>query len=187
MFFEDRIALLTTLALVEFVLLWAWARWRTRRTRQLASGGFVAACLLLAAQSLVLTDREKIITVCKEMACAIEEGDVDGVGEHIAQEFVVGSIDRETLLAALRRILAQVRVEDPRLRRFEVTVGGGRGHADFHARCRLVTPDAVESALLTGWRLTFEHIDDRWQVVEIAPVPTAMFPYRTLVDVLRAR
>ena len=187
MLFESRIALLTTLALVEFVLLWAWARWRTRRTRQLALGGFVVACLLLVIQTLVVTDRERIITICREMACAIEDGDVDGVGKHVAQTFAADSIDREALLASLTRILTQVCVEDPRLTRFEVTVDGARGGADFHARCRLVTPDAIEFARPTRWRLTFERVDGRWQVVEITPVPTAVFPYRTLADVLRAR
>ena len=184
---ENRIALLTVVAFAEFWLLWAWARWRTRRTRRLALGGLVVGCLLLIAQTLVVTDREKISSVCREMACAIEEGDVQGVGEHIAEEFAVDSIDREALLASLARILTQVRVEEPRLSGFDVSVDGDQAHANFQARCRLVSSEFFEGGRPSRWELTFLWLGDRWRVIAIRPVPTPTFPYRTLREVIRAR
>ncbi|MFH0980090.1 MAG: hypothetical protein V2A79_00940 [Planctomycetota bacterium] len=184
--FESRLALLALLFLVEFVLLWIWARWRTRRSRRLALGGLVAGGLLLALQPLVVTDRERIIAVCKEMAYAIEDRQIDRVGRHIASEFEVGSIDREALLGSLTRVLARVHVEKPRLSGFRVSVAGLEARATFQARCRVANSEFVQEGMLSGWELTFRKVDNRWQVIAIKPLPTPMFPHHSLDQVLHA-
>jgi len=187
LFLENRIALFVLVVFVEFWLLWAWARWRTRRTGRLALGGLIVGVLLLVLQTLVVTDREEIIVVCQGISRTIEDGDVDGFGEYIAVEFAVGSIDRDTLLASLTRILTQVRVEEPRLSGFDISVDGDQARADFQAGCRLVTSRFFEGRMLSRWELTFLRFGDRWRVIAIQPVPTPTFPYRTLPEVIGAR
>ncbi len=185
--FESRIALLTALGLVEFVLLWIWARRRTRRTRRRAGVGLVVAGLLLSVQALVVTDREKIMAICREMACAVEEGAVDQVGRHVASDFAAGGVDRAGLLAGLTRMLTHVHIEEPRLSDFEVLVTGNEAQVTFQARCRVASAELVEGGIISRWELTFRRVGDRWQVVAIQPLPTLGFPFQNLGEVLRVR
>lgn len=186
MFLESRIALLVLAAFVEFWLLWAWARRRTRRTRRLALGGLLAAPLLVVVQALVVTERERIVAVCHKLARAVEAGDVDGFGAHIADGFADGSIDRDRLLASLTRALARVRVEEARLSGFKLSVDGARGQVDFQAGCRLVAADFIDGRVLSRWKLSFVLLGGEWRVIAIQPVPTPTFPYQSLRETLGA-
>jgi hypothetical protein len=183
--FENRIALIVALGLVEFALLWIWARYRTRGARRAAWAGLVIGGLLLLMQTWVVTDREHLIRICREMATAVEEGDVDGVGRHVAKEFASGALNRGDLLDGLGRLLERLRIEEPWLWDFEVEVSRPDGSVSFHALCRIVTADLIEGGQKSRWRLAFRRVGDQWRVVDITPIPTTTFRFRSLDEILR--
>lgn len=184
--FERPLLLIGLLAIVEFILLWLWARQPTARARWAALAGLALAPVLLWVQAMVVTDRERITAVCRKMADAMEAGDVAALGRHVAPLFAVGDVGRTDLLESLTRVLSRIRVEEPRLSDFEVSVERDRARASFQAACRLVTQSAIESGMVSRWELSFREIDARWQVVEIKPLPTPWFPFRSLQELLRA-
>ncbi|MCP4592958.1 MAG: hypothetical protein GY842_19655 [bacterium] len=184
---ENRIALLALLAVLEFVLLWAWARRRTRRWRMAVYASFALGPLLLMVQAMVVTDREAIIALCRELAWAAEDGDVASIGGQISPGFAEGSMDRAEFLAALEGVLTRVKVEDPRLTRFEVSCAAGRGRVVFDARARLVSSEYIEAVRQSRWELTLERTGDGWRVVAMQPRPTPFFPFSSLAEVLRQR
>lgn len=184
--FERPLLLIAVLAAVQFALTWHWARSRTRRASRVALTALILFPLLLALQAWVVTDRERVTAVCREMADAMDAGEVARVGSHVSPTFAVGTMDRPALLEALEGVLTRVKVEEPRLTDFEVTTDGDQARATFAASCRLVTAGAIESGMLSRWELTFRRIDRRWQVVEIRPIPTPWLPHRSLDEVIRA-
>ena len=182
--FENRIALLVVLGLAEFVVLWVWARWRTRCTRNAVLAGLVLSILLLIVQTVVVTDRERIITLCNSLAAAVENGKIATVAEHLAPDFRSDGVDRDRLLAELTRLLTRVHVEETQLSNFRVSFADGQTRAEFDATCRVMAGGYVEGGVGTSWRLTLRRTNETWQVLAIELVPTPFFPFRTLADAL---
>jgi hypothetical protein len=182
--FENRIALLVMLGLTEFVVLWVWARWRTRRTRNAVFAGLVLSIVLLVVQTVVVTDRERIIALCNSLAAAVENGKIAAVAEHLAPDFRSDGVDRDRLLADLTRLLTRVHVEETQLSNFRVSFADGQAHAEFDAACRVMAGGYVEGGVGTSWRLTLRQTNETWQVLAIELVPTPFFPFSTLGDAL---
>jgi hypothetical protein len=153
--------------------------------------GFVVFPLLILLQALVVTDRERLVSICQAVARAVQHGDVAGVAEYVSPQFTNEdsrggrSIDKALLIETLEQLLSRYDVEEPRLRQFEVEVDGAEAVVCFSASCRIITPDQIIAPMGSAWELTFARSEGRWRVIDIRPRPTPLFPYERLSDIPR--
>lgn len=179
------------LAVAQFVLIAVWSRRRTPRARRAVWGGFVVFPLLVLLQALVVTDRERLMGICHDLADAVRRADVDAFGEHISPRFQSdpgpGDVawDKAALLERFESASSTYRIEEPRLRTFEIQVDGARAAVCFAATCRIVTAEQIIARRPSNWELIFERQASGWRVTNIRPRPSRLFPYRRLHDLPR--
>ena len=182
--------LIPVLAAVLFLLIAVWSRRRTPRARRAVWGGFVVFPLLVLLQALVVTDRERLIGICHDLANAVRRADVNAFGEHISPLFQSdpgpGSVtwDKAVLLERFESAKSTYRIEEPRLRTFEIRVDGARAVVRFAATCRIVTAEQIITRHLSNWELIFERQTGGWRITNIRPRSSRLFPYRRLHDLL---
>jgi len=189
--FERPLLLVPLLVVVQFVLIVIWSRRRTPRARRAVLAGFFVAPLLVVLQSAVVTDRERLTRACVALADACRRGDVPGFGRYVSPSFAAAAgpgqdpFTRSSLLEWLEHTLIAYRVEEPRLRAFEITCEGPHAVVRFEASCRVVTDRDIAPGILSRWELHFELRDGQWLVTDIRPLPSRWFPFRRLADLPR--
>ncbi|NOT00060.1 MAG: nuclear transport factor 2 family protein [Phycisphaerales bacterium] len=187
--FENPYALIPVLLVVDLFTIWFWSRRRTRRTARTAVGALVASVVLAGLQSIVVTDRERVVGVCRAMATAAGRGDVDAFADLISGEFDVPMPEgrpfgKAELVEAFRRGFARWNVEEERVADFDVTVADGRAHASFTVGCRLISDDVMLRRHVSRWRVDLVQANGDWFVTGVTPVRTPVFPFDSLGDVV---
>lgn len=183
---EHPVLLAVCWLVVEIILLAVWSSRRTRATRNAALIGLAALPVLEAVNLLVVTPREQVISICHEMATAIERNDVDSLARYVDTEFSAVDLDRQAFLDAVSRTLSRFRVEEPYLHQFAVTISkGDTAVAEFNASCYVVARGVRQQRLLSRWRVMLRRRGDPWRMITVDALPTAMSPIRNLRDVLR--
>jgi hypothetical protein len=176
--FESPILLLPLVLIVLFILIVRWSRRRDRGSARAMTIGFIAAAMLLALPGLVVTRREQIIAECRELARAVDDGDVAAIDARLAEDFRIGDLDRAAVVGRLTDTLTRFRVDDPRLRRFEVSFPTpNTAVATFAASARVRSAESLYDRLPSRWRLTFRETEG-WKVarLESLPVPPLNLP-----------
>jgi hypothetical protein len=185
--FEKPLYLAPVLVVVQFVLVRRWVQRRTVRSRRAVLIGFVVIPLLLVVQAVVETDRERIISLCRELAVAAEDGDVVTIGGQVADRFQTEGVGRDEFLSLTARALAAVHPENAKLTGFDVTfTDGRRATVRFRAVVYVYYADAMRSRRLSKWELRFERVSGRWQVVFLSPRRDVGFPFDSLRELLSA-
>ncbi len=185
-FLEDVWKLAVLLGVMQFCLvcLWSWTR-----SRQVAIANWVVLSLipvLLSLSVFVTTPAEKIIETCRRVAAAIDDGDMPTIGAHVATDFQAGDFDRDALLEKVESALTRVRVDNPRLRSFEVSLASPMlAEVVFRASCRVRTPDLSQNGLPSKWRIRFRRDGNAWQMTAIESLPVPPMNLRVLGDWLR--
>lgn len=183
MFLENAGYLLAVLLAIQCagVLLWSWRR--TRLAARAVMVGFALFPALVLLNALIITPRERIIHLCRDLANMVDDGDVAAIDSCLAETFRAGKADRSRFLDRLRSRLTDYRVDDPRLRDFEVTFPQpDRAVAVFGARCRVrssakrIAADAFLERLRSRWRLTFRRTAERWLVIGVEALPVPFSP-----------
>ncbi len=184
--FESPLYLMPLLLVGEFVLLRRWATRQTPNARRAVVGGLVVAALLLLMQHLVVTEREKLIGLCNELAAAAVKGDVDGIGGHISDRFAAEGLDRDGFLDYVRRGLTAVEVRSARLSGFEISIEDGRlAKVLFNASARVYgAAEGLGGSRPSRWELHFEKTGDCWRVVFLTPRRLPFFPFDSLRELL---
>ncbi|MHC4065512.1 MAG: hypothetical protein ACYSUI_13585, partial [Planctomycetota bacterium] len=147
--FERPLLLIPVLVAAQFVLIVVWSRRRTRKTRRLVWAGLVAWPVLVILNALVVTDRERLTGICRDLAEAVSRTDAEAFAEHISQRFQSDpgrngtSWDKSALLQRVEGTVKTYRVEEPRLRAFEIDLDGDRATVRFAATCRIVTAHQI--------------------------------------------
>lgn len=86
-FFEDPTYVWITLVFAEIVLAALWYEKRTRGwALSLAAPVLLAGIVTLVAW-LVVTDREQILNVSREIAAAVEDGQAERIPQHLDEDF----------------------------------------------------------------------------------------------------
>ncbi len=184
--FERPFALFALWAGVQTLLLGRWWRRRGRRAARAVWVGLVAIPALMTISIVVVTPRERVIAICRELAGYVDDGDVLGIAGHVAGDFEANGFDRAALLEGVERALARVRVDSPRLRRFEVTFPDqGTGLATFNVTCRVRSVDFQHDLLASRWRITFHGRGAVWRVASIESLPVSPLNFRRLSEWLR--
>lgn len=186
LFFENTVALAGVLAVFVLLLLFRWANRRDRASARALLIALAAAAGLPALSALVVTQREQVIHTCHAMACAVDDGAVAAFGEFLDGSCVVGGLDRASFLDRLEEMLTRFRVDQPRLRGFEITVdSAGRAVAEFTASAQLRSAEGNWDRVPTRWRVSLRRTGERWRVTGIESIPVPPLNLRTTSDWLR--
>lgn len=166
------------------VILWRWHR--TAFWRRCAWGGALVVVGLMALNQAVVTPREQIVHLCRLLAALVEQGDVEGLANHLAEDFDAAGLTRTELIEQAGHTLKRYDVQHAKLRRFNVSVADPRhARATFDAICKVSGPDVLTDWLLTRWEITLRKHGERWQVEHAKVLPTPFSPIRRLRDCLR--
>ena len=142
--------------------------------------------LLITISISVVTPGEQIITICRELAHAVEQADVAGMDRRLDDDFEAVDLNRGAFVDRVERTLTRWHVQDARLYRFSVTFPQPeRGVVEFNTSCFIDALDVTHQRLLSRWRVTFKQSGRAWLVTRIEVVPTPLSPIRDLRDVLR--
>ena len=185
---ESLPALLVAWVAAQFGLICLWSWRRSRGTARAVWIGFGLLPTLAGASILIVTDKERMIRLCHDMARAVEEADVDAIAERLSPELRAGELEREAFLDRLRGELTKHRVNWVELSRFDRTDADGRMNGatlEFDAACDVFTSDAVFERLRTRWRWSFEWAGHGWFVTRMEALPTPFSPIRDLDGLLR--
>jgi hypothetical protein len=171
---------------LQFLLICLWSWQRTPRIRHAVLFGFAVFPVLLAASILVVTDRERVITLCRELALEVERGDAFAIEQHLADDFLAGDLDRDRFADRLQTALERYRVDYPRLRRFDVSFPSETtAIAEFEATARVRSPNTFYGQMLSKWRISFRRHHKDWLITSLEAIPTPLSPIRDLRDWLR--
>lgn len=180
---ESPFLLLAVLVAIQFGLICVWSWRRSPLWRRIVWSGFAAIPTLLLISVLVITTRERIIELCRDLATMAEHGDIARIGRHLADDLEIAGLNRDEFLDRVRQRLSSYRVKDARLRRFEVTRPGEGGvQAVFDAVCSIESADAFLRQMVSRWRVTFRRSGARWEIVDVEALPTPLSPIRDIRD-----
>lgn len=182
---ESRILLLLAWAPLQIAAIAFWSFQRTTLAKRIVWSGFAALPLLMVVSTIVVTQREEVINLCRRLARAVEQADVAAIAHHIAPDFAAAGYDRDAFLDRLDQRLHQVRVQRPRLSSFDVTAADGATIVTFTAAAGVRAPDVPYQYLLTRWRIHLRRAPDTWHITRLEPVPTPTFPIRDLRQFVR--
>ncbi len=184
--FENVWLLLVTLVAIQFTLIAFWSWRRTRRSARAVWAGFAAVPVLLLLSIVVVTPRERIIGLCRDLAVMVDEGNVVAIREHLAEDFEAAGMNRDEFLDRVEQTLTLYHVDDARLRGFDITLSRNvEAVAVFNAVCRVRSVDAFLDRLISRWRLTFSGAGRIWRITRIETIPTPFSPIHDLRDWLR--
>lgn len=149
------------------LVLWRRTGSNGRRTAFLSAVGVSAGLFLL--QTLVVTDREAIIALVRDLAEAVESSELDRIEAAIDDSYRAGGLQRQTVMPAIRARLSHYSVERPRLWNFRVEVRGDEATTRFQCLCDVRTEGALVS-ILSEWSLELVRRQDAWKVRAIEAI-----------------
>ena len=171
--FENLWSLAIAWVMVQFILIAMWSRRRDRLSARIVWGGFAALPLLVILSIMVVTPREQIIRLCRDLAGYVDDGNVAAIEENLASDVDAGGLRRDEFTIRLERTLTYYRVDDPVLRGFEVTLpGADLGVAEFQASANIRSPELIHDWFTSRWRLTCRRSGGEWEVTKIESLPT---------------
>jgi hypothetical protein len=183
---EHPVVLAFCWLVIEGTLVAVWSSRRTRATRRAVLIGLAALPVLEAVSLLVVTQPERVTSICRDMAAAVERDDMEALARHLDAEFSAVDLDRDAFLDAVSRTLAQFEVKEPYLHQFEVLVSPrDAAVAEFNSSCYVVGTGIRRQRLLSRWRVMFRRRGDTWRMITVEALPLPLSPIRNLRDVLR--
>ena len=185
-FFERWWLLCAVLVVVELVCFAVWTRRRTTRAARVTWISLAAVVLLPLVSHLVVTQRERIEKICRDMAHMIDVGDVQSLATHLADDFEAAGLDRDEFLSRVARALSRYRVDHPSLHRMSVTFPrSGEAVAVFDAVCAVRSQQNYLDRLFSRWQVALVQAESGWRVVTIKAIPSPLLPIRNIRDYLR--
>jgi len=179
--FERPITLLVVCAVIESMIARYWARTRSTSASRVAVIGLLATIALPAISVLVVTNRERIEQTCREAGMAVDDGNLNAIGDLLEPSFNSEGIDRDEFLRHAGEILTRYRVDRVHLRNFDVHLSeDAYATATFDATCAVRSADTYADAVPTRWQLHFRRSGDRWLITEVRSIPVPPFFIRTI-------
>ncbi len=184
--FERPIALITICIGGEFLLLWVWSRQRTRWAARATWIGAAVSVVLPGISVSVVTPRERIIQTCRELGRAVDDGDMDALTARMAPGFSSDGWDRNDFVGRMAQTLTRARLDQVRLRHFEVELTNKKlASATFDATCNVRTTDGFVGALPSTWKLLLQNDGGHWVVSGVESIPVPPLRISRLSDWLR--
>lgn len=144
--------------------------------------GLVCA-LLLVIQHLVKTDRERIAESVRAMATAVDEGDVPGLGEYVADEFVDRGLNKTQWLERVRQSLQRWQIDEAGVGGFAIKVEDHTATVSFRATCDWRHGQQQERGIMSFWTLELVEGHGRWLLKKIDSAkigPGGMLDYQNV-------
>lgn len=152
------------------IALWSWRRSRT--WARAVWIGFAALPVLLAASSLVVTDRERIRAVCRDLADAVENSAPEVIERRLADDFESEGLDREAFIRRVRNALDRYKVWNVALHGLNVELlTDDAGKAEFRTTANVRGEGVVYEWFASRWRLGFARRGDGWLVTRVERLP----------------
>lgn len=169
--FGRPVYLLLCWAALQFVLICVWSARRDRLSAHLVWSGFAAIFALQTAALFIETRTERVVAVCRQMAKAVDGGEIAALAPHLHADFSAAGLDKDAFLEAVGGALSRYRVDNPRLRRFAVEFpSDDDALAVFNASCRVRTTRSY-GHIPSRWRARFREDAGRWQLVGVESLP----------------
>ena len=184
--FESPYLLIPASLALQFILIALWSRRRRRWCARLVWLGFAALPLLLLVQHLVVTPREQIITLCRELAEFVEDGDLMAIRARLSPDLDAEGMARDELIDLAERTLTRHHVTNARLSGFDIKFSSDDlAIARFQASCEPVTEEAFMERLRTAWHLRLRRTASGWEVIRIEMLETPFSPLSSLRQLSR--
>lgn len=186
LFLEHSRLLGILLVAFQFMLIVIWSWGRRQAWARAVWIGFCVMPTLVLISVFVVTPRERLIGLCRELAAMVEDSDVTGIGEHLSDGFDAAGMDRWEFIERVEHTLTWYQVDNARLRRFEVVFPDDHeAVVVFDVVCGVRSAEACIDRLPSRWRITFRGDDRLWEVTGIKALPTPLSPIRDMRDWLR--
>ena len=186
-FFERWWLLCGVLVAVELVSFAVWARRRTTRAARMTWITLAAAVALPVISHLVVTRRERIEMLCRDLAHMVDVGDVQSLATRLADDFEAAGLTRDEFLSSVARALSRYRVDHPSLHRMSVTFPrSGEAVAVFDTVCSIRWEQNYLDRLFSRWQVELIQTESGWRVITIEAIPSPLSPIRNLRDFLRS-
>lgn len=184
--FLESVVLLLIVEAVAFAVALAIHRNRmTSCTRKGVYATLLACAALLVLQHLVRTDRELIESAVAQMAQAIDDGDVPGLGAHLDAEFQDRQLDKAEWLADIRQRLQRWRIDEAKVGGFSTEVLDDTATVSFRATCDWRSGEQRESSIFSVWKLAFVRRADGWKLQRVLSAkfgPGGAIDYATILQ-----
>ena len=164
--FESPLKLVVIELGVGLVLLW-WVRRWARPAGRLLVGYLVLAVGLLVVQALVVTDAEKVRRVTRELARAVDFGEIELIRAYLADDFASWGYDRDGFVEFVYGRLEVYQVDEVWVGGAELRIEGVRAQIEFTARGRVGTNETGLQPYLGRWRLRLRREAGKWVVTRV--------------------
>jgi len=186
--FED----LTLLLIAEMIALAiAIAIHRRRYTAKSRRGVWLtlAVCALFIMQSLMIkTDRERLIELIREMAVAVDRGDVRAVEQRLDETFLADGRDKPTFTAEVNDWLQRWQIDEAKIgRKVEVVIDNDSSMLTFRAFCDARNNRDTYYGTISKWQVSCIRRERDWKVqgVKLLNVRIGLLELNQIGDVFR--
>ena len=175
-FLESPLVLILLELAVGLILL--YVAQRIAVPRWILPAFFLLAVALLAVQHLVVTDAEAIRALTRELAGAVDRGDVDTLRRHLHDEFDYRGLNRNRFADLVYQQLQTYGVDEARVAGFEMEIEADLARVEFTARARVHVDELGIQPYLGRWRLDLRRDDDAWKLITATELngPAAAMP-----------
>lgn len=141
----------------------------------------VVTFVIVGVNWLVVTPREQIDAVCRELARHVDNGDVQAIGRLISRDFSSEEMSKDEFLSRISAILTDVRVDQAQVRDLEIGMDSKTlAVVTLAASCHVRTADGFASSVPTRWRIRFAKAEESWLVTGIESIPVPPFYLRSV-------
>lgn len=190
LFFEDLLLLLVLAAGAMAVAVAIHRRRGTPATRRGILIVAAAAVLMLLLQWLVVTDREKLRTLVRDLVRAVDQGDVAAISERVAPEGVTlgrGSgattCEKTSFVALAENGLQQYQIDEAGAGGFAFKIDGDRATVDFRVTCDLRQARESQYRSVSQWKMECCRTPGGWKLCGI-PAASLGLPGLASMEIL---
>jgi len=166
------------------VLLWRrrWTGWGSRYGLPLTLAGIAA---LFVVQSLVVTERERLMEAFQAVVAAVESADARGLASRLSRDYASDDLDRDGVLELIEGLWRHIRVRDTRPMSVEVRIEDSSAEMKLAVRATVSVRGAVGEPHWGRWRISWRREGDVWRITALTPEVIDNLPVRSLRE-LRA-
>jgi hypothetical protein len=164
---ESPLKLMATIIMVEAALATVWWFRPGRVESWVVVGGLVVGAVLLVVQHVVVTDREQIEQILRDLALAVDCEEVDTVLAAMDDRCDVDGMDKRQLAERLRSAFEHSDIDEVKILESDVTVEGDTAKVFIRVHCRVRSPEVPYDYHLSAWDLRFVRRGNRWLISQV--------------------
>ncbi len=176
--FESAVMLGLLCVAVCAVLLVLWRRTGSPGRRNALGIAVPASAVLLVAQALVRTDRERAIALMEDLAAAVQEPDFARIEQAIDADYRDGRDTRETLIRTIHERLTRYTIQRVGLSAFEFESAGDEAAIRFRVICDLRSGDNFVANMPSRWEVRLVRREGQWAVRAIRALQIGLIQTR---------